>query len=353
MDGVGPEGAPPLGRRRHEIAPLRVHHAALDGERGVVPVPAGPRVERRERAIEVALGAQRLREERIGHRPTGTERDGLARDPLGIARLAAPQMERAESLHEPHVGGRVARRAFEGANGRGEEPRIDGGRAGGRLERDRREPGDGVGGVRGLPDRPPEVRHRRQAVVRTSALRVVQDAPLRAQHALERLPPQVAEALDPSDPDAQVRPELLDGRVRVCGPVAPSGDLLPRRRRHERLDGPARPARRAARRVGPGVQLRDGDARPLDLHDGVYERREAQAEPLALARHAERNDDGARRGHGSGVAAIFGPRAARAGPGAGRRTCRPSRAREPAGSDRSGHSSRPPRRRARGRVSAR
>ena len=196
-------------------------------------------------------------------------------------------------------------------------------------------------------DRAPEVEHRGEAVVRAAASRVVQGAPLGAQHALERLPSELAKALKGADLAAQAGPQLferadqagprarvvdrrVDPRARVpvarvereevdrsmavgrrlerprehdADPrlrLAAPRDVAPRGGRHERLDGRRRRRRRQVLLLAaPRLELRERDAAAFDVHARVDERREAEPQPAPFGGDAEGDHDGAGARHRS------------------------------------------------------
>ena len=118
-------------------------------------------------------------------------------------------MERGGGLQQIGLLGRVERRAHDGAH-RGFRQLWIGRRPERGVERDDGEPAGRIARGRRVFDRAPEVHHRREPVVRTAARGIVQDAPLRPQHALERAPRELAQRREIAElPEAG--PYFLDG----------------------------------------------------------------------------------------------------------------------------------------------
>ena len=338
----------PRNRGAGHVPPRREDEAPLGGEHRIAARRPLPRLHGGERRIELALRAERLREQPVEAGARGHRRDGRVEPSLGLAGLPLTELERGERLDELDVqrdGAVVAlhvlERAREGAHRRRGELRVEP-LAHRRLERNRREALGRVLPRRRVPDGTSEVQHRRQAVVRAAPQRIVQRAALCAEDALEGLPLQLAQPAERADLPAEPLAELLERahqrRARVeavevrfdPGPLPPvarvereqlegpvtvdrrlertrqhdrnarrrlpaTRDVLPRGRRHERLDRRQRAPRRLA--LLAAVELRHGEPPSVQVDADVDQRRKTEPQTPPFVGNAERDDDGAGRGH--------------------------------------------------------
>ena len=128
---------------------------------------------------------------------------------LGVVAVADAERERGDGLEEIGVARRVGGRADERAE-RGVGELAIGGHEGRDVERERREAARREARIGCVADGATEVHHRGEAIVRAAAERIVESAPLRAQHALERLPGEIADVAHGPELAVELRPELVE-----------------------------------------------------------------------------------------------------------------------------------------------
>ena len=239
MHGVARQRLAPRDRRAARGCPARRRIAPRSVDRrgsraGPRPAPSA----RRERRVELApaRGAP-ARAARRGA-GAGRRRDRRVEPPLGLARLPQAQLQRRERLDQLDVHRRpvVVRRVLERPRDRAHRRPRASHRA--PLPTPSRAPSTRAARPGSAPagrvaDGAPEVQHRRQPVVRATPQRIVQRAALGAQHALERLPLELAQGPERADLPAETRPQLLERAHQRRARVDPV-ERAPRRARASR-----------------------------------------------------------------------------------------------------------------------